>query len=268
MGQGASTPKTFTRRRKLMVKYVLISLSLVGVASGLFLFLRARPKPYSPGEAMESITSELERAVPAGYPAVKFVNAAAEAGIHFKHFNGKRSTQLPEDMASAAAWGDYDGDGFLDLYVANVAAPMAAPPEEMAASPASNRLYHNNGNGKFTDVTDRAGVGFRGIGNGVAWADFDNNGTLDLMVTSYDRLVLYRNRGDGTFADVSKTAGLDKFRGYWAGPAWADYDRDGFLDLYICGYVKYKFDPGFVGKSSRQYTEMVPFTINPWKSVV
>lgn len=260
MGLGA---KTFTRRRQLMVKYVLISLSLVGVASGAFLLLRSRPKPYSPGESMESITSELERAVPAGYPNVKFVNAAATAGINFKHFGGKRSTQLPEDMASAAAWGDYDGDGFLDLYVCNVAAPLTATPEEIAASPASNRLYHNNGNGKFTDVTDRAGVGFRGIGNGVAWADFDNNGTLDLIVTSYNRLMLYRNRGDGTFEDVSKTAGLDSFRGYWAGPAWGDYDRDGFVDLYICGYVQYKFDPGFVGKSSRQYTEMVPFTINP-----
>lgn len=260
MGQGA---KTFTRRRQLMVKYVLISLSLVAVGSAAFLFLRARPKPYSPGESMESITSELERAVPAGYPNVKFVNAAAAAGINFKHFGGKRSTQLPEDMASGTAWGDYDGDGSLDLYVGNVSAPMTATPEEIAASPASNRLYHNEGNGKFTDVTERAGVGFRGIGNGVAWADYDNNGTLDLIVTSYDRLVLYRNRGDGTFEDVSKTAGLDKFRGYWAGPAWADYDRDGFVDLYVCGYVKYKFDPGFVGKSSRQYTEMVPFTINP-----
>ena len=260
MGLGA---KTFTRRRQLMVKYALISLSLVGVASGAFLLLRSRPKPYSPGESMESITSELERPVPAGYPDVKFVNAAAQAGINFRHFGAKRSTQLPEDMASAAAWGDYDGDGFLDLYIGNIAAPMTATPEEVATSTSSNRLFHNDGHGKFSDVTERAGVGFRGVGNGMAWADYDNNGTLDLIVTSYDRLVLYRNRGDGTFEDVSKASGLDKFRGYWAGPAWADYDRDGFLDLYICGYVKYKFDPGFVGKSSRQYTEMVPFTINP-----
>ena len=190
VGQGASTPKTFTRRRKLMVKYVLISLSLVAVGSAAFLFLRARPKPYSPGESMESITSELELAVPAGYPNVKFVNAAAAAGINFKHFGGKRSTQLPEDMASAAAWGDYDGDGFLDLYICNVAAPMTATPEEVAASPASNRLLHNDGHGKFTDVTDRAGLGFKGIGNGVAWAEFDNNGTLDLIVTRSDRLML------------------------------------------------------------------------------
>jgi hypothetical protein len=246
-----------------MVRYVVISFSLGAVASGLFFLLRARPKTYTPGESMDSITSELERPVPAGYPNVKFVNAARQAGIDFRHFGARRSTQLPEDMASAAAWGDYDGDGWLDLYICNIAAPMTATPEQVAASPASNRLYHNDGNGHFTDVTERAGVGFRGVGNGVAWADYNNDGTLDLIVTSYDRLVLYRNRRDGTFQDVSKSAGLDTFRGYWAGPAWADYDRDGFVDLYICGYVKYKFDPGFVGKSSRQYTEMVPFTINP-----
>jgi len=263
MGRVVIMPKPLTRRRKLMLKHVLISLSLVVVASGIVLILRQRAKPYSPGEAMESITSELERAVPAGYPAVQFVNVARRAGINFQHFYGQRSTQLPEDMGSGAAWGDYDGDGRLDLYVCNIAAPLTASPEQVAASPASNRLYRNNGDGTFTDVTEQTGVGFKGHGMGVAWADYDNNGTLDLVVTSYDRLVLYRNRGDGTFEDVSKTAGFDRFRGFWAGASWADYDRDGLVDLYVCGYVKYKFDPNFVGRSSRQYTEMVPFTINP-----
>jgi len=263
MGRVATLPKPLTRRRKLMLKYILISLSLVTVASSALLILRQRARPYSPGEVVEGITSELERAVPAGYPAVRFLNTAQQAGINFRHFYGTRSTQLPEDMGSGAAWGDYDGDGNLDLYVCNVAAPLTASPDEVDASPASNRLYRNNGNGTFTDVTAQAGVGFKGNGIGVAWADYDNNGTLDLIVTSYDRLLLYRNRGDGTFEDASRAAGFDKFRGFWAGPAWADYDRDGLVDLYICGYVKYKFDPNFVGKASRQYTEMVPFTINP-----
>ena len=98
---------------------------------------------------------------------------------------------------------------------------------------------------------------------GAAWADYDNDGKLDLIVTSYDRLVLYHNNGDGTFEDVTEKAGLDKFRGFWTGASWGDYDRDGNVDLYICGYVRYEFKPEFSGKSSHQFTEEVPYTLNP-----
>ncbi len=263
MGQGPLTPRPFSRRRQLIVRYLVISLSLVALASGLFFFLRARPKAYTPGESMDSITSELDRAIPVGHPTVRFVNAAAQAGIKFTHFPGKRSTQLPEDMGSGAAWGDYDGDGNLDLYLCNVAAPLTATPEQIAASPASNRLYRNNGDGTFTDVTDHAGVGFKGTGMGAAWGDYDNDGRLDLVITSYDRIILYRNRGDGTFEDVSARAGLEKFRGFWTGASWTDYDKDGNSDLYICGYVKYDYKREYEGKASRQFTELVPYTLNP-----
>ncbi len=256
-------PRPLTRRRKLIVKHTLISASLVVVASATVLLLRHRARPYSPGERVEGVTSELERAVPAGYPEVRFTNVAQQAGIDFKHFHGTRSTQLPEDMGSGAAWGDYDGDGYPDLYVCDIAAPLTATPAEVAASPGGNRLYHNNGNGTFTDVTERAGVGFKGVSMGAAWVDYDNDGKLDLVVTNYGHLILYRNRGDGTFEDVTHAAGLDKFQGFWTGASWGDYDRDGYADLYICGYVKYEFKPEFVGRSSRQFTEMVPFTLNP-----
>ena len=256
-------PRPRTRRQKLMVKHTLISLSLVLVASAALLIVRHRSQRYMPGGHVEGITNELARAVPAGYPAVQFTEVAEQSGIRFKHFYGTRSTQLPEDMGSGAAWGDYDGDGYLDLYVCNIAGPMTASPEQIAASPASNRLYHNNGDGTFADVTEKAGVGYKGISMGVAWADFDNDGHPDLVVTSYDRLILYHNRGDGTFEDVTHKAGLDKFRGFWTGTSWADYDRDGFADFYVCGYVQYNFKPEYAGRSSRQYTEMVPFTINP-----
>jgi enediyne biosynthesis protein E4 len=252
-----------TRRKKLILKHTLISLSLVLAASAALLIFRERSRRYSPGETVEGITNELARDVPEGYPDVQLSDVAAQSGIGFTHFYGARSTQLPEDMGSGAAWGDYDGDGYLDLYVSNIAGPMTSTPEQIAASPASNRLYQNNRNGTFTDVTEQAGVGFKGVGMGAAWGDFDNDGRPDLIVTSFDRLVLYRNRGDGTFEDVSDRAGLDKFRGFWASASWADYDHDGFADLYICGYVQYAFKPEYLGRSSRQYTEMVPFTINP-----
>jgi len=252
-----------TRRRKLIFKYVVVSLSLVIAASVGLLLLRHRARPYAPGEHVEGITSELERAIPAGYPAVQFKDVARQAGISMQHFYGTRSTQLPEDMGSGAAWGDYDGDGNLDLYICNIAAPLTATPEQVAASPASNHLYHNNGNGTFTDVTDQAGVGFKGTGMGAAWGDYDNDGRLDLVITSYDRIVLYHNRGDGTFEDVTAKARLDKFRGFWTGASWTDYDKDGNADLYICGYVKYDYKPEYTGKASRQFTELVPFTLNP-----
>ena len=133
----------------------------------------------------------------------------------------------------------------------------------MAASPGGNRLYHNNRDGTFTDVSSQAGVGHKGICNGAAWADFDNDGKLDLVVTCYQHIILYRNRGDGTFEDVTRKASLDKFHGFWTGASWGDYDRDGNVDLYVCGYVKYKYDPALAAQSSRQFTEMVPSMLNP-----
>ena len=104
----------------------------------------------------------------ADYPPVTFTDVTEQAGIHFQHFHGVRSTQLPEDMGSGAAWGDYDNDGYPDLYVVDVAAPLTATAEELAHSPGGNRLYHNNRNGTFTDVTEKAGVGFKGIGMSAA----------------------------------------------------------------------------------------------------
>ena len=255
--------KPLTRRKRLIARYILIGLCGVLAAWGILLLVRGQPQPYSPGGEVEGITSKLSRDVPASSSPVQFTNVAESVGIRFKHFQGQRSTQLPEDMGSGAAWGDFDNDGNLDLYICDIAAPLNASPEQRTASPGGNRLFRNNGNGTFTDVTAKAGVGYKGISMGAAWADFDNDGHLDLVVTSYDRILLYRNRGDGTFQDVSHQAGVDKHRGFWTGVSWADYDRDGLVDLYVCGYVQYAFDPEFRGKSSKQYSEVIPFTLNP-----
>lgn len=255
--------KSVSRRKRLIVRYTTVGFILVFLAWGALWMFQKKPKPYSPGEHIEGITSELERSIPADYPRVQFTDVAQQAGVDFKHFHGTRSTQLPEDMGSGAAWGDYDGDGYLDLYVCDIAAPLTATARQVAASPGGNRLYRNNGNGTFSDVTKRAGIGYKGISMGAAWADFDNDGRLDLAVTNYGPLLLFRNKGDGTFEDVSRSSGLGRYRGFWAGASWADYDHDGFTDLYVCGYVKYVFKPEFVGTSSRQYNEAIPFMLNP-----
>ena len=123
----------------------------------------------------------------------------------------------------STAWADYDGDGDLDLYVAN--------------NGGANTLYQNDGDGTFTDVTSVAGVGDTGEGQGTAWADYDGDGDLDLYVanTSGGANVLYRNNGDSTFTDMSNAAGVGD-TGNGRNTAWADYDGDGDLDLYVTNY--------------------------------
>lgn len=221
---------------------------------------RQPEQAYQPGEDREGITSELARNLPANYPRVTFTDITRQAGIEFHHFSGKRSSQLPEDMGSGAAWGDYDNDGWVDLVVANEVGPLTITDSERRQSPARARLYHND-HGTFSDVTDKAGIEFRGWGMGVAWGDYDNDGNVDLVLTAYGHNVLYHNNGDGTFTDRSLVSRIGVPEGFWTGASWGDYNRDGFLDLYITGYVKYK-RPDNAGAQSRYDIEN-PASINP-----
>ena len=221
------------------------------------------PAPkYRPGESIEGLTSVLDRSLPPDAPRIHFSDVTQAAGIDFHHFSGRRSSQLPEDMGSGAAWGDYDNDGWLDLYLVNFAGPLTLSPGQLAASPARNALYRNRGDGTFEEVAVEAGVDFRGYGMGAAWGDYDNDGWLDLFVTAYGRNVFYRNNGDDTFADHTVEAGLGGQEGFWAGASWGDYNRDGWLDLYVTGYVRYaSLDAGPV--TSLQYDIEAPASINP-----
>ncbi|HEU4403640.1 MAG TPA: FG-GAP-like repeat-containing protein [Candidatus Polarisedimenticolia bacterium] len=259
----AAHPGGFRRRARIVLW--VGGGTFVALAAGALL-LRGRPAPYTPGTeaaASDEITRTLSRSLPAGVPRITFTDVAEKAGIHFQHFHGRRSGQLPEDMGSGAAWGDYDGDGDPDLYLVNESGPLTDDPGAVAASPARSALYRNEGDGNFTDVTEAAGVGVRGCGMGAAWGDYDGDGRLDLLVTRFGTLVLFRNRGDGTFEDVSQATGVGKEEGFWTGASWADYDRDGDLDLYVCGYVRYRYDATLSGKTSLQYRAVVPFTLNP-----
>ncbi len=249
-------------RRKRQIAWTLVLSVFFLAVAAVALWSRSTPsETYKPGERVAGLTASLDRKLPEDYPRVTFTDVTRAAGISFRHFDGERSSRLPEDMGSGAAWGDYDGDGDLDLYVVNVAGPLTRSPEELAASPAHNALYRNDGDGAFTDVSAEAGVDLRGWGMAAAWGDYDNDGRLDLFTTAYGENTLFHNDGDGTFTDVSARAGTGGVTGFWAGAAWADYDGDGYLDLYVTGYVRY--DPRSRILTSRQYETETPASINP-----
>ena len=161
--------------------------------------------------------------------------APATTGIHWKHDNAMSVRRyLPESMGPGVAIFDYDNDGWMDLYFTNSGpADFFAP-----AHPLRNALYHNNHDGTFTDVTEKAGVAGRDFGIGVAAGDYDGDGWTDLLVTTYGKLILYHNNHDGTFTDVVKKAGLDN-PGLFTSAVWFDYDNNGTLDLYVGHFAKY-----------------------------
>ena len=174
---------------------------------------------------------------------VTFVDVSASAGITFRHDNAASPDKyLIETMGSGCGWIDYDQNGLLDLYLVNGAATHVYTPKQ----PLRSALYRNNGDGTFTDVTEKAGVGAEGLfGMGVAVGDYDNDGFPDLLVLGYGRSILYHNNGDGTFADVTKHAGVQN-AGLWASSAaWFDYDNDGRLDLVIANYVDWSPERNF-----------------------
>ncbi len=144
------------------------------------------------------------------------------------------SKYLPETMTGGVAVFDYNNDGWPDIYVVNGA---ALPSREKVDPSYWNRLFRNNGDGTFTDVTEAAGVSGHGYAMGVAAGDFDNDGFVDLFVTGLDSNTLYRNRGDGTFEDVTDRAGLGGKQGWSVSAGWFDYDNDGRLDLFVTRYV-------------------------------
>jgi hypothetical protein len=169
-------------------------------------------------------------------PAIRFREAAAVGGLVFRLANHPTPQKhLPETVAGGLAIFDYDGDGRPDVFFTNGA---ALPSLEKESPQDWNRLFHNEGGLRFTDVTERAGVRGRGYSMGAAAGDYDNDGRVDLFVAGVNRNVLYRNRGDGTFEDVTERAGIKS--AVWSVAAgWFDYDGDGRLDLFVVNYVQW-----------------------------
>ena len=164
-----------------------------------------------------------------------FEEVTATSGITWKHTAGKSAEKyLPETTGAGCAFLDYDNDGWMDLYLVNSGACDFFTPNP----PLRNALYHNNRDGTFTDVTEKAGVGAGGFGQGVAVGDYNGDGFPDLYVTQYGKSILYRNNGDGTFTDVTEKAGVAA-PGWASSAVWFDYDNDGRLDLFVCRFVDF-----------------------------
>ena len=169
-------------------------------------------------------------------PPVTFEEVpAATSKISWVHDNAHSpDRQLPETVGAGCAFLDYDNDGWMDIYFVN-----SGPSDFFTPSkPLKNALYHNNHDGTFTDVTDKAGVAGGKFGMGVAAADYDGDGNIDLYVTNYGSNILYRNNGDGTFTDVTDKAGVSA-PGWSTCATWFDYDNDAKLDLFVSSFVFY-----------------------------
>ena len=211
----------FTRRSFFQLS---LSLSLGAYASRLF------------GQGMSAHATKAQpRSAPSGRPFyAHFTDVAAAAGLVATTVYGypDHKDYILEAVGCGCAFLDYDNDGWMDIFVLSGTRMNAAP------AGATNRLYKNNRDGTFTDVTEKAGLQDLGWASGVCVGDYNNDGFEDLFCTYFGQNKLYRNNGDGTFTDVTKQAGLlsDTPR-FGAGCSFLDYNRDGNLDLFVSNYV-------------------------------
>lgn len=172
--------------------------------------------------------------------SIRFQDVAATVGITPRLICGtSRKEYILEISGTGLAWLDYDRDGYADLYLVNGSTIDNLLNQNRSADSSHNYLFRNNGDGSFSDVTAKAGVKGHGWGNGAFAADFDNDGFLDLFITNFGPNTLYRNNGDGTFSEVTQEAGVEGGSTWHTGASFGDYDRDGFLDLFVAGYVEF-----------------------------
>ena len=198
-----------------------------------------------PGSTAGRSPSQPQSALP------QLVDITASTGIRFKHLASPDKKYIVESMSGGVALIDYDRDGWLDIYFTN------APDVDMqlAGKRARSALFHNHHDGTFTDVTDKAGVGYPCWANGAVVGDYNNDAWPDLLVTCFGGVVLYRNTGHGTFTNVTQEAGLGGDSLWAMGAAFGDYDGDGLQDLFVSHYAAYDLHdlPAFGSMVTCQY---------------
>ena len=169
----------------------------------------------------------------------RLADVTAQAGIHFQHNSGAYGGKLlPETLGAGCAFLDYDRDGWQDILLVN-GTHWPGRKRELKSEPSTLKLYRNNRNGTFSDVTRSAGLDAEMYGMGVAVGDYDNDGYPDILITCVGQNRLFKNTGKGTFIDVTKESGLGGRQALSTSALWFDFDRDGLLDLFVCNYVKW-----------------------------
>ncbi|HEY2108953.1 MAG TPA: VCBS repeat-containing protein, partial [Candidatus Acidoferrales bacterium] len=189
----------------------------------------------SPAQSQQSQQS------PASPSKIHFEDITHQARLHFTHNNAASGKKyLPETMGSGVAFLDYDNDGWQDILLINGEDwPNTSPNSNSKKHHSTLALYHNNHDGTFTDVTQKAGLAVEMMGMGVAIGDYDNDGFDDIFITALGQSRLFHNNGNGTFTDVTQKAGLVGPHEFSTAAAWVDYDHDGHLDLVVGNYVQW-----------------------------
>ncbi|HTZ56664.1 MAG TPA: CRTAC1 family protein [Acidobacteriaceae bacterium] len=212
------------------------------IAAGWAQHPKPTPDPHPPSSAAEASKAS-------NIP--QLIDITASTRVQFDHLSSPAKKYIVESMSGGVALIDYDRDGWPDIYLTN------APSVDMALAgrKAKSALYHNNHDGTFTDVTDKAGVGFPCWAMGASVGDYDNDGWPDLLVTCFGGVTLFRNNHDGTFSNVTSKAGLSTDSGWATGAAFGDYDGDGWQDLFVAHYVDLDLKdlPEFGSKPTCQY---------------
>jgi len=230
--------------KKLPISIILaaILIASISVTIAFFSIIDSRSKSAAGPQSGSDGFSVPATYIEPGKAHAVFTDVTLESGIDFRHHQADEMIDsLPQVMGSGVCLMDYDNDGYLDIYFVN----GSGFSNYFGSKPwwykqPSNMLYRNRGNGTFTDVTQKSGVGYTGWGMGCSVGDFNNDGHIDIYITNYGNNVLYRNNGNGTFTNITNIAGVGGTKEKWStSAAWVDYDNDGWLDLYVLNYIKY-----------------------------
>jgi hypothetical protein len=241
--RSTTAPATTQRCGRLLACAAFLFLNIAGVAQ------MGTPTPLSPAERQKAAAERDATGLVSNFP--QLVDITASTGIHFEHRSSPEAKFIAESMSGGVALIDYDRDGWPDIYFTNAQSVDMS----LHGVKARSALYHNNHDGTFTDVTDKAGVGYPCWAMGASVGDYNNDGWPDLLVTCLNGVVLYRNNGDGTFTDATATSGLGADTGWATGAAFGDYDGDGWPDLFVSHYVDFHLDnlPAFGSGKSCKY---------------
>ncbi|MBL8817091.1 MAG: CRTAC1 family protein [Planctomyces sp.] len=221
------------------VQFSIVVILLLAVGGGLFWYM-TRPPADQPVEAVEQSPLPEERELPPlTIPNLPFTDVTQASGIDFVHENGATGEKLlPETMGGGGAFFDFDGDGDQDiLFINSMEWPWTTPQPEISST---SQLYANDGKGTFTNVTKGSGLDTPLYGNGVACGDYDNDGKVDVFITTVGQNRLFHNDGGGRFTETTSSSGVGGPENAWSTSAgWFDYDNDGDLDLFVCNYIEW-----------------------------